>query len=285
MEAIVALDCKNGIGKNGVMPWHIKEDLMFFKTMTNNNVVIMGKNTFTSLNNNPLKDRLNIVITSDKKFPKFNNLISFGNLDDAFNYCKMNNKINKVFVIGGKSIYDTCLHNEKYSNNIDKIYLSIIYNSYESNVFINLKHILKNYCVIDFNNGLPSFLASSENINIIINNITLFIVIILNPLQVTDNNSSLFNMQNNTTSINIKLIYDNDIWYTVIYNKNEEITRNNININSLVNIIVFKTITNTYTLYSIPAINNVGVTGIIVRPIENITIKIVLRRFLKLVLD
>jgi dihydrofolate reductase len=116
------------------------------------NAVIMGRNTWNSLPHKPLHNRLNIVITSDKKFPRFNNLISFSNLEDAFNHCKMNKRINKVFVIGGKSIYDTCLYDEKYSKNIEKIYLSVIYNNYESNIFINLKYILKNYCVIDFNN-------------------------------------------------------------------------------------------------------------------------------------
>lgn len=165
---------------------------------------------------------------------------------------------------------------------LDKDSPGVILNTWRSKILYNFDVVdstllVREYMglrVIDFNNGLPSFLASSENINIINNNITLFIVIILNPLQVTDNNSSLFNMQDNNTSINIKLIYDNDIWYTVIYKNNSEITRNNININSLVNIIVFKTIENTYTLYSIPAINNVGVTGIITLPTQNITIKI-----------
>jgi len=165
---------------------------------------------------------------------------------------------------------------------LDKDSPGVILNTWRSKILynfdvVNSTLLVREYMglrVIDFNNGLPSFLASSENINIINNNITLFIVILLNPLQVTDNNSSLFNMQDNNTSINIKLIYDNDIWYTVIYKNNAEITRNNININSLVNIIVFKTIEEIYTLSSIPAINNVGVTGSITLPTQNITIKI-----------
>jgi dihydrofolate reductase len=167
---ILACCLDGGIGYDNTIPWSIREEIRLFKQITSSyanendnandndkkrnndnmkiNAVIMGRNTWNSLPHKPLHNRLNIVITSDKNFPRFNNLISFSNLDDAFNHCKMN----KVFVIGGKTIYDTCLYDEKYSKNIEKIYLSVIYNNYESNVFINLKHILKNYRVIDFNN-------------------------------------------------------------------------------------------------------------------------------------
>jgi dihydrofolate reductase len=63
IEAIVAYDINRGISKNGSIPWNIKDDMKFFKNVTIKNVVIMGKNTFASLSYNPLKDRLNIVIT------------------------------------------------------------------------------------------------------------------------------------------------------------------------------------------------------------------------------
>jgi dihydrofolate reductase len=63
MEAIVAYDINKGISKNDSIPWNIPEDMKFFKNTTLKNVVIMGKNTFASLNYNPLKDRLNVVIT------------------------------------------------------------------------------------------------------------------------------------------------------------------------------------------------------------------------------
>jgi len=154
---ILACCLDGGIGYDNRIPWNIKEEMKIFKDITSDcennyeyrkmkiNAVIMGRNTWNYLPIKPLKNRLNIVITSDKNFPRYNNLISFSNLDDAFNYCKLKIEINKVFVIGGKSIYDTCLYNEKYSKNIDKIYLSVIYKKYENDIYINLKHILKNF--------------------------------------------------------------------------------------------------------------------------------------------
>lgn len=52
-----------GNGKNDLVT-HIREDLKRFKQLTQNGVVVMGSNTFTSLGEKPLKNRTNIVITS-----------------------------------------------------------------------------------------------------------------------------------------------------------------------------------------------------------------------------
>lgn len=150
---ILACSLNGGIGYDNTIPWNIKEEMKLFKKITigkndfrKMNAVIMGRNTWDSLPNKPLENRLNIVITSDKNFLNYDNLISFTSLDDAFNYCEKNNdNIKDVFVIGGKTIYESCLYNKKYSKDIQKIYLSVIYNNYESNVFIDLKYILKNY--------------------------------------------------------------------------------------------------------------------------------------------
>ena len=149
---IIASCLDGGIGYDTTIPWHIKEEMKLFRRITTGNidlskinVVIMGRNTWNSLPNKPLQNRLNIVITNDEDFPKYDNLISFNNLDDAFSYCEMNVNIRNVFVIGGKKFYETCLYNEKYSKNIEKIFLSVIYKNHESNVFIDLKYILNNY--------------------------------------------------------------------------------------------------------------------------------------------
>jgi dihydrofolate reductase len=65
MELIVAMDINRGIAKQGGIPWHIPADLRFFKQKTIGHVVIMGRKTFDSLpNGRPLKNRLNIVLTS-----------------------------------------------------------------------------------------------------------------------------------------------------------------------------------------------------------------------------
>jgi dihydrofolate reductase len=68
MKAIVAVDQNWGIGYQGNLLQRIPEDLKFFKQLTIHKVVIMGRGTFDSLHGRtPLKDRVNIVLSSTLK--------------------------------------------------------------------------------------------------------------------------------------------------------------------------------------------------------------------------
>ena len=53
ISAIVAVDNNWGIGFNGDLLEHIPEDLKYFKKLTENNVVIMGRKTWDSLPKKP----------------------------------------------------------------------------------------------------------------------------------------------------------------------------------------------------------------------------------------
>ena len=59
---IVAIADNNGIGVKGQLPWHIAEDLKYFKKVTHGYPVIMGRTTYFSLPFRPLKGRKNIVL-------------------------------------------------------------------------------------------------------------------------------------------------------------------------------------------------------------------------------
>ena len=54
----------NVIGVNNELVFHIKEDMKYFKEITTGHIVVMGYNTWKSLNQ-PLKDRYNIVISEN----------------------------------------------------------------------------------------------------------------------------------------------------------------------------------------------------------------------------
>jgi len=146
---ILASTLDGGIGYNNDIPWNIYDETKLFKQITTKtenhkrNVVIMGRRTWESLYYKPLKDRLNIIITSDIRFANTDNAKFFRNIENAFEYCENRIDIYKVFVIGGKMIYDLCFN--KYSANIENVYLSIINKTYNCNTKINLKPILKNY--------------------------------------------------------------------------------------------------------------------------------------------
>ena len=132
--------------------------------------------------------------------------------------------------------------------------------------------------VLDFNNGPLSPLGYSNDTigaNINENFYTLFIVIILNPQQIT-NEASLFYTQDINNSIDIKLNYNEGLWYVTLYhtksgNEIKTDIQTNINIDSLVNIIVVKALGSAFKLYTIPTINSIGTSGNIIGGLGEIT--------------
>ena len=71
INVIVAYSEKYVIGKDKNIPWIYKEDLKYFQKITKEikdtnkkNIVIMGYTTHSTIPNQILKDRINIVITS-----------------------------------------------------------------------------------------------------------------------------------------------------------------------------------------------------------------------------
>lgn len=130
ITAIVCCNKQNCIGKDLNLLYHIKDDLKRFKNMTENNVVIMGRKTFESLpNSQPLKNRINIILTRDKDFFVDNDKIdessevyivhSIEDLKDVVE-AFLNNK--KLFLIGGAEIYKLFLD----TNLVNKIEMTFV---------------------------------------------------------------------------------------------------------------------------------------------------------------
>ena len=65
ISLIVARDRNGAIGRGNEIPWHAPEDLKFFQRETSGAAIIMGRNTWNSLPFKPLKNRLNIVVSSN----------------------------------------------------------------------------------------------------------------------------------------------------------------------------------------------------------------------------
>ena len=152
---ILACTLEGGIGYHNDIPWNIKNEMELFKKTTQEttsnskiNALIMGRKTWESLLYKPLKNRINIIISSNtitNNVINNENVVFFNNFDDSLKYCENNNKIDKIFIIGGKSLYDLCLNNEKYAKNIECIHLSIIKKKYKCDTFINFKNIINKY--------------------------------------------------------------------------------------------------------------------------------------------
>ena len=74
ISIIVAMDEKRGIGKNGKIPWYIRDDLIKLKSLTKDHIVILGRKTYDSMiwyydrSGKPMPGMLYIVITRDEKY-------------------------------------------------------------------------------------------------------------------------------------------------------------------------------------------------------------------------
>lgn len=108
MNLIVSVDRNWGIGKKGKLLFSLEQDMEFFKDTTLNKIVIMGRKTLDSLPGGaPLADRINIVLTRDKKFRR-DGVIVFNSADDLLEGIKKYPDEN-IFVIGGEEIYKLLL--------------------------------------------------------------------------------------------------------------------------------------------------------------------------------
>jgi len=131
INIIAAIEKSRGIGIHNKLPFHFKKDLKYFSEKTTGdkyfekNCVIMGKNTWNSLPYRPLKNRVNIVITSDQNIPN-----SFADIPEAIRFCKIVNFTN-IWVIGGESIYKYFLDN----NLATDLYITKIDGDYECDRF------------------------------------------------------------------------------------------------------------------------------------------------------
>ncbi len=119
VDLIVAMDERNGIGKNGGLPWDLPADLRHFREITTGpepsrkpNVVVMGRRTWHSIPERyrPLPARINVVLSRNPAFsvPEGVHLArNFGDLGAVLS--EKHPKWGDIFVIGGQQIYETAL--------------------------------------------------------------------------------------------------------------------------------------------------------------------------------
>ena len=104
MNIIVAVDKNWAIGCKGKLLISIPEDMQLFRRETANKVVVMGRKTLESFSNGlPLKNRTNIVITSDKSY-NIKDAIVCHSIEEALEEIKKYSS-EDVYIIGGETIY------------------------------------------------------------------------------------------------------------------------------------------------------------------------------------
>lgn len=135
INLIVAKSSNNVIGNNNELLWKIPNDLKYFKKVTTNSVVIMGRKTFESIGK-ILPNRLNVIISKqsgDLKeiYKGCKNCLFFDNFNDMFLFINDQDFYKNIFVIGGGEIYKYFIEN----NLINKYYITEIKQEFEGDTY------------------------------------------------------------------------------------------------------------------------------------------------------
>lgn len=130
--AIIVAAAKNGvIGSNNQLPWHLPQDLKYFKSVTLGKPVIMGRKTYESIGR-PLPGRTNIVVTRSKDW-LVDNVIVTNSFEQALLEAKKNladsAASDEIMVIGGAEVYRAALPFA------DRVYLTRINATPEGDAF------------------------------------------------------------------------------------------------------------------------------------------------------
>ena len=105
MNAIVSVTSNWGIGREGGLVVRNREDMRRFVRMTMGGTVLMGRVTFESFPQGPLRGRRNIVVTRDPSYEERHSGIEcVSNLDDALSLVADEDP-DHVWLIGGESLY------------------------------------------------------------------------------------------------------------------------------------------------------------------------------------
>jgi dihydrofolate reductase len=121
-KAIVAMSLNRAIGKENKLPWHIPDELRWFKKTTTGHVIIMGRRTWESIGK-PLPNRETIVVTRTD----IPNVRTVRGLDEI----KRGADTRDYFVIGGAQLFKEALPL------CSDVYLTIVKRHVEGDVFLD----------------------------------------------------------------------------------------------------------------------------------------------------
>lgn len=115
---IVAVADNYAIGVKGTLPWHLSEDLKYFKRTTSGCPVIMGRTTYFSLPFRPLKGRKNIVLNLGGD--PIEDVTCVYSFDEAWAEAATESAA-ECFVMGGASVYRAAI------DMVDKLYITHVH--------------------------------------------------------------------------------------------------------------------------------------------------------------
>ncbi len=120
MISVIAARSRNRvIGKDGQIPWHLPQDLRWFKQLTSGHVVIMGRKTYESIGK-PLPNRVNIVVSSTFA-TSAEDVWTVNSFEKALEVAA-DWPDKDIDIIGGEKIYQAALDSGK----VDMIHITLV---------------------------------------------------------------------------------------------------------------------------------------------------------------
>tara|TARA_B100000686_G_scaffold311728_1_gene355644 strand:- start:91 stop:582 length:492 start_codon:yes stop_codon:yes gene_type:complete len=106
---IIAAVTDNGvIGLDGDMPWHYPADLRHFERTTTGHACLMGRRTYESFPRRPLRNRINIVLTSNAEYEVPPDVIVVDSLKTGLATAAKSG-VTRLFICGGARVYEEAL--------------------------------------------------------------------------------------------------------------------------------------------------------------------------------
>ncbi|MGB2991611.1 MAG: dihydrofolate reductase [Paenisporosarcina sp.] len=125
ISLIVVHDLNRVIGQDNKMPWHIPNELAYFKEKTMGKAIVMGRSTYESIGR-PLPGRLNIVITRNTSYDA-EGVTVVHSIEEAIDVANKHHE--EVMIIGGEQIFNEVL---PYA---DLLYITLIEHEFEGDTF------------------------------------------------------------------------------------------------------------------------------------------------------
>lgn len=126
---VVAADEAGGIGKDGGLPWHLPNDLKFFKRVTSGHPVVMGRKTHQSIGK-ALPGRANVVVSRDPDYRPAEGCVSAPAIDTALAMARRMEGGETIMVIGGAEVFRAVLPRA------DRIYLTRVHATFPADTFL-----------------------------------------------------------------------------------------------------------------------------------------------------
>lgn len=134
-DVILAMSKDNGIGFEGKLPWHVKEELALFKKKTQGSTLVVGRKTVVGLP--VLKNRDIIVLSRSETWNDIQKDVRCGMSFSVFkSISEVDNTYPKVnmFIAGGAEIYNEIF--SKWRHRINEVHLSVMDGEHKCDTFV-----------------------------------------------------------------------------------------------------------------------------------------------------